>query len=102
MRSTSSENYGGPIVTAGGLVFIAATIFDKKFRAFDKATGDILWEASLPLAGNATPSTYAVEGRQFVVVPAGGGRSRPGIGPGVGRRLRSRMLYRRGDHERDH
>jgi quinoprotein glucose dehydrogenase len=84
MRNTGSENYGGPIVTAGGLVFIAATNFDKKFRAFDKATGDILWEASLPLAGNATPSTYAVEGRQFVVVPAGGGRSRPGAAPESG------------------
>jgi quinoprotein glucose dehydrogenase len=84
MRNTGSENYGGPIVTAGGLVFIAATNFDKKFRAFDKATGDILWEASLPLAGNATPSTYAVEGRQFVVVPAGGGRSRPGAVPESG------------------
>ena len=84
MRNTGSENYGGPIVTAGGLVFIAATNFDKKFRALDKATGDMLWEASLPLAGNATPSTYAVGGRQFVVVPAGGGRSRPGAVPESG------------------
>jgi quinoprotein glucose dehydrogenase len=78
VRNTGSENYGGPIVTAGGLVFIAATNFDKKFRAFDKATGDLLWETTLPLAGNATPSTYEAGGRQFVVVPAGGGRSRPG------------------------
>jgi quinoprotein glucose dehydrogenase len=78
LKNTGSENYGGPIVTAGGLVFIAATNFDKKFRAFDKATGDMLWEATLPLAGNATPSTYSIEGRQFIVVPAGGGRSRPG------------------------
>jgi quinoprotein glucose dehydrogenase len=78
MRNTGSENYGGPIVTAGGLVFIAATNFDKKLRAFDKATGELLWETTLPLAGNATPATYAIGGRQFVVVPAGGGRTRPG------------------------
>ena len=78
LKNTGSENYGGPIVTAGGLVFIAATNFDKKFRAFDKATGALLWETTLPLAGNATPSTYEVRGRQFVVVPAGGGRTRPG------------------------
>ena len=78
VTNTGSENYGGPIVTAGGLVFIAATNFDKKFRAFDKSTGALLWETTLPLSGNATPSTYDVGGRQFVVVPAGGGRSRPG------------------------
>ena len=77
MKNTGSENYGGPIVTAGGLVFIAATNFDRKFRAFDKTTGALLWETLLPLSGNATPSTYEAEGRQFVVVPAGGGRSRP-------------------------
>ena len=46
--NTGTENYGGPIVTAGGLVFIGATNFDKKFRAFDKATGELLWEATLP------------------------------------------------------
>jgi len=78
LHQTGSENYGGPVVTAGGLVFIAATNFDKKFRAFDKATGAMLWETTLPLAGNATPATYEAGGRQFVVVPAGGGRSRPG------------------------
>jgi len=77
MKNTGSENYGGPIVTAGGLVFIAATNFDRKFRAFDKATGELLWETTLPLSGNATPSTYEAAGRQFVVVPAGGGRPRP-------------------------
>ena len=64
-------------MTAGGLVFIAATSFDRKFRAFDKASGELLWETLLPFSGNATPSTYEVAGRQFVVVPAGGGRSRP-------------------------
>ena len=55
MKSTGSENYGGPIVTAGGIVFIGATNFDRKFRAFDKATGKILWDTMLPFAGNATP-----------------------------------------------
>jgi quinoprotein glucose dehydrogenase len=77
MKNTGSENYGGPVVTAGGLVFIAATNFDRKFRAFDKATGALLWETLLPLSGNATPSTYEAGGRQFIVVPAGGGRLRP-------------------------
>ena len=75
MRHTGSENYGGPVVTAGGLLFIAATNHDRKFHAFDKATGDLLWETTLPAAGNATPATYQVNGRQFVVVAAGGGKS---------------------------
>jgi quinoprotein glucose dehydrogenase len=70
---TGTEQYGGPIVTAGGLVFIAATQ-DAKIHAFDKATGALLWEAPLPAAGFATPSTYSVRGRQFVVVAAGGGK----------------------------
>ena len=73
-KNTGTENYGGPIVTAGGLVFIGATDFDKKFRAFDKATGELLWETTLPFGGNATPATYEVNGRQFVVIAAGGGR----------------------------
>ena len=73
-RDTGTENYGGPIVTAGGLVFIGATNFDKKFRAFDKATGKLLWESPLPFSGNATPATYEVNGRQFVVIAAGGGK----------------------------
>jgi quinoprotein glucose dehydrogenase len=75
MKNTGSENYGGPVVTAGGLLFIGATNFDRKFRAFDKATGALLWEATLPFSGNGTPATYEVDGRQFVVVPAGGGKS---------------------------
>ena len=70
---TGTEQYGGPIVTKGGLVFIAATQ-DAKFRAFDKNTGRLLWEATLPAPGYATPSTFAVGGRQFVVVAAGGGK----------------------------
>jgi quinoprotein glucose dehydrogenase len=76
MKDTGSENYGGPIVTAGGLVFIGATSFDKKLRAFDKDTGKLLWETTLPFAGNATPATYEVGGRQFVAIAAGGGKSR--------------------------
>ena len=77
VKNTGSENYGGPVVTAGGLVFIAATSFDRKCRAFDKTTGELLWEATLPFSGTATPSIYEANGRQFVVVAAGGGRSRP-------------------------
>jgi quinoprotein glucose dehydrogenase len=73
-KNTGTENYGGPVVTAGGLLFIGATNFDKKFRAFDKATGALLWETTLPFAGNATPATYEVKGRQFVVIGAGGGK----------------------------
>ena len=79
--NTGTENYGGPIVTAGGLVFIAATNHDRKIRAFDKATGALLWEATMPSSGNATPAMYEVNGRQFVVVAAGGGKSPTG-GPG--------------------
>jgi quinoprotein glucose dehydrogenase len=73
-NNTGTENYGGPIVTAGGLVFIGATNYDRKFRAFDKSTGELLWEATLPFPGNATPITYEVNGRQFVVIAAGGGK----------------------------
>jgi len=73
-RNTGTENYGGPIVTAGGLVFIGATNFDKKFRAYNKATGELLWETTLPFSGNATPATYEVNGRQFIVIAAGGGK----------------------------
>ena len=78
MTNTGTENYGGPIVTAGGLVFIGATNFDRKFRAFDKRTGALLWETTLPFSGNATPATYAVNGRQFIVIAAGGGKGARG------------------------
>jgi quinoprotein glucose dehydrogenase len=71
---TGTENYGGPVVTAGGLIFIGATA-DETFRGFDKDNGQILWQAKLPFGGNATPSTYMVDGRQFVVISAGGGKS---------------------------
>jgi quinoprotein glucose dehydrogenase len=77
LLDTGSENYGGPIVTAGGLIFIAATNFDHKVRAFDKKTGRLLWEAVLPFAGNATPATYEVHGRQYVVIAAGGSSMNP-------------------------
>jgi quinoprotein glucose dehydrogenase len=74
LKNTGTENYGGPVVTAGGLVFIGASDFDRKFRAYDKATGDLVWETTLPFSGNATPATYAVNGRQYVVIAAGGGK----------------------------
>ena len=74
LKQTGSENYGGPVLTAGGLLFIGATNYDKTFHAFDKDTGKRLWETTLPAAGNATPATYEVNGRQFVVIAAGGGK----------------------------
>ena len=83
VKGTGSENYGGPIVTKGGLVFIAATNFDRKFRAFDKSTGALLWETTLPFAGNATPITYELGGRQYVVIYATGGKAGGGPVGGV-------------------
>jgi quinoprotein glucose dehydrogenase len=70
---TGVENYGGPVVTAGGLVFIAAAK-DEMFRAFDQNTGKILWQTKLPAGGYATPATYLVRGRQFIVIACGGGK----------------------------
>jgi quinoprotein glucose dehydrogenase len=78
MKDTGSENYGGPIVTAGGLVFIGATNFDRKFHAFDKNTGKLLWETVMPSSGNATPATYEVNGKQYVVIAATGGKAPSG------------------------
>ena len=72
---TGTDNYGGPLVTGSGLIFIAATP-DKKFRALNKRTGKLLWEAVLPAPGFASPSTYEVNGRQFVVIACGGGKLR--------------------------
>ncbi len=69
---TGTPNLGGSVVTAGGLVFIASTK-DEKFRAFDKNTGKILWETKLPAGGYASPATYMVNGKQYVVIAAGGG-----------------------------
>ena len=78
--ATGTENFGGPVVTKGGLIFIAATM-DEKIRAFDKHTGAILWEAKLPAGGYTTPSTYLANGKQYVVIPAGGG-GKPGTKSG--------------------
>lgn len=76
IRNTGSENYGGGVVTAGGLLFIGATDHDKKFHVFDSRTGKLLWETELPFSGNATPAVYEVNGREFVVIAAAGGRRR--------------------------
>jgi quinoprotein glucose dehydrogenase len=80
--NTGTQLFGGGIVTAGGLVFIGASQ-DEKFRAFDKNTGKVLWEYQLPFGGYATPSTYEVDGKQYVVIAAGGG---------------GRQLTKAGDH----
>lgn len=72
IRNTGTVNMGGAVVTAGGLVFIAATQ-DEKIRAFDKKTGKVLWEYQLPAGGYATPSVYMVNGKQYLVIAAGGG-----------------------------
>ena len=70
---TGTENYGGSIVTAGGLLFIAATR-DGKFRAFNKRNGKLLFETDLPAAGFATPSLYNINGKEFIVIACGGGK----------------------------
>jgi quinoprotein glucose dehydrogenase len=70
---TGTENYGGPLVTAGGVIFIGASK-DEHFRAFDRKTGEELWKVKLPAGGYATPSTYEVDGRQYVVIACGGGK----------------------------
>jgi glucose dehydrogenase len=74
MKDTGSENYGGPIVTASGILFIGATVHDRKLRAFDTSTGKLLWETELPYCGVATPATYMVGGKQYVVIAASGAR----------------------------
>jgi quinoprotein glucose dehydrogenase len=70
---TGTENYGGPVVTAGGVVFIAATK-DGKFRAFNKHNGKLLWETELPVPGFATPSIYQINAKQYIVIACGGGK----------------------------
>jgi quinoprotein glucose dehydrogenase len=83
IKDTGSDNYGGPVVTRSGIVFIGATNFDKKFRAFDKLTGKLLWETVLPAAGNATPSVYELDGREYVVIVCGGGKNEAPSGSSI-------------------
>jgi quinoprotein glucose dehydrogenase len=78
MDKTGTENYGGPVVTAGGVLFIGATIYDRKLRAFDTRDGKLLWETELPYSGVATPATYMVDGRQYVVIGTSGARDAKG------------------------
>ena len=75
LKDTGSDNYGGAIVTENGLLIIAATTYDNKIRAFDKSNGKLLWEATLPAAANTTPSTYMVNGKQYIVIACGGGKN---------------------------
>jgi quinoprotein glucose dehydrogenase len=75
IRNTGSDNYGGAVVTRNGLLFIGATTYDKKFHVYDKKTGKLLWETTLPASGNATPSLYVVNGKQYVVIACGGGKN---------------------------
>ena len=70
---TGLENYGGPVITAGGVLFIAATK-DEKFRAFNMRTGELLWETELPAGGYATPATYESGGKQYIIIACGGGK----------------------------
>jgi quinoprotein glucose dehydrogenase len=70
---TGTENYGGPVVTAGGLVFIAATK-DNTIRAFNKRNGKLVWEANLPASGFATPAVYMLNGKEYIVIACGGGK----------------------------
>lgn len=70
---SGTPNFGGPVVTANGLIFIAAS-HDGKFRAFNKKTGKLLWERNLPTSAFATPSIYEVKGKQFIVIACGGGK----------------------------
>lgn len=72
---TGSMNYGGSVVTAGGLLFIAATP-DEKFRAYHKSTGKLLFETQLPAAAYATPAVYSIDGVQFITLACGGGRAK--------------------------
>ena len=76
---TGTENYGGPVVTASGLIFIAGTM-DEHIRAFDKDTGEEIWKHKLPAGGYATPSVYEVNGKQYVAIACGGGKmgTKPG------------------------
>lgn len=78
MENTGSENYGGPVLTASGLLFIGATLFDQKMRAFDAATGELLWEYKMPYSGMATPAVYMVDGKQYIVILTSNARNPKG------------------------
>ena len=83
LTNTGSDNYGGPVVTASGLLFIGATNFDKKFHVYDKLTGTLLWDTTLPAAGNATPATYMFNGKQYVAIACGGGKNGAASGSSI-------------------
>lgn len=78
LGNTGTENYGGPVVTATGLLFIGATLYDQKLRAFDAATGELLWEHEMPYSGMATPAVYMIDGRQYIVIGTSNERNRKG------------------------
>jgi quinoprotein glucose dehydrogenase len=78
LANTGSENYGGPVLTASGVLFLGATIYDRRIRAFDANDGRLLWQAELPFAGVATPATYMIDGRQYIVIATSGQRDRKG------------------------
>jgi quinoprotein glucose dehydrogenase len=82
LTNTGSENYGGAVVTKGGLLAIGATVYDNKFHIYDKRSGALLWETILPAAGVATPSTYMAKGKQYFVICAGGGKNPAGKADG--------------------
>jgi quinoprotein glucose dehydrogenase len=88
IRNTGAENFGGMAVTKGGVIFIGATE-DSRFRAFDKTNGELLWEFEMAAPGFSSPSTYEIDGKQYVAIVAGGGGARyrsPVTGP-LGTRL---------------
>ena len=93
IRHTGAENFGGMAVTKGGLIFIAATE-DSRFKAFDKSSGELLWEFEMDAPGFATPSVYEIDGRQYVVIVAGGGgdRFRSPVSPALGKRVHAFAL----------
>jgi quinoprotein glucose dehydrogenase len=76
LRNTGTENYGGAVVTASGLLIIGATSYDKKLHIFDKSNGKLLWETTLPAAANATPAVFEAGGREYIVIACGGGKSK--------------------------
>ncbi|MDT0645875.1 PQQ-binding-like beta-propeller repeat protein [Zunongwangia sp. F260] len=93
---TGAESYGGPVVTASGLLFIAGTK-DEKFRAYNKNTGELLWETKLPSAAFSTPSIYEVNGKQYIVLACGGTKlGAPGGDSYVAFALPENLISRKG------